>query len=153
MKKEIKIRIHDYKKVEKKLVKFGGKFREQIDVVDTYFNQPNGKVLKITEDNKGNFLVKLKSNNGGFEIVQYDKIDDVNKSKREFSEKFGVESILKKKRRFFDLDNFSVNINLIENIGEFLIAEGDNVTNETITETLEFKNPEFITVPFNKLGK
>ncbi len=90
MPEEIKIRISDYKKVEEHLTNLGAKFVEEIDVVDTYFNQPGDDVLKITEDNKGNFLVQLIARNGKFEIVKYDKIKNVEQQKSELHEKFGI---------------------------------------------------------------
>lgn len=153
MTEELKIRIHGYKKVEEKLKRLGAKFSEEINVIDTCFNPPKNEVLKITEDDKGNFLVNLKSKDGKFEIVKYERIDDVDEMKKEFSDKFGVKCILKKKRRFWYLEDFMININLIEDVGEFLIVECENPTPEIITEKLRIENPEFITVSFDELKK
>ncbi len=153
MAEELKIRIRDYKKVEEELIKLGAKFSEEIDVVDTYFKQPVGEVLKITEDDRGNFLVNLKSKNGKFEIVKYEPIDNVQKTKDDLTKKFGIKCILKKKRRFFDFENYKININLIEDVGEFLIVEGENLAPEIITEKLKIKNPEFVTVSFDELRR
>lgn len=153
MVEELKIRIQNYKKVESKLIKLGVKFSEEINVIDVYFKQPAGEVLKITEDDKGNFLVNLKSKNGKFQIMKYEKIDDVEKVKEELIEKFGIKCILRKKRRFFDFENYKININLIEDVGEFLIIEGENLTPEIITGKLKIKNPEFITVSFDELKR
>lgn len=153
MVEELKIRIRDYKKVEKNLIKLGAKFSEEIDVVDTYFKQPTGKVLKITEDNRGNFLVNLKSENGKFKIVKYEPIDNVDRVKSELTKKFSVKCVLKKKRRFFDFENYKININLIEDVGKFLIVEGENLAPEIITEKLKIKNPEFVTVSFDDLRR
>jgi adenylate cyclase class IV len=151
MAEELKIRIQDYKEVEKNLIKKGAKFSEEISVVDTYFKQPAGEVLKITEDDRGDFLVNLKLKNGKFEIAKYEPIADARKIKKELSGKFGVKCILKKKRRFFDFGDYRININLIEDVGEFLIIEGENLTPEVITEELGLKNPEFVTVSFDEL--
>lgn len=153
MTEELKIRIHDYKKVEEKLKKLGAKFTKEISVVDTYFKQPTDKVLKITEDERRNFLVNIKSKNGKFEIVKYEKIDNAEQLKRELTHEFGIKCILKKKRRFFDFENYIININLIEDVGEFLIVEGENLFPEIITEKLKIKNPELITVSFAELKK
>lgn len=151
MKKEIKIRIHNYKKVEDNLTKLGAKFSEEIDVVDTYFKQPAGKVMKITQDDRGNFLVKLEAKDGGFEILKYTKIHDVKRRKKVLSEKFGVKCVIKKKRRFFDFGEYNININLIEDVGEFLIIEGENLDKEVITNKLKIENPEFVTISFDEL--
>jgi adenylate cyclase class IV len=152
MLEELKIRIHDYKNIEEKLKRLGAKFTEEMSVVDTYFKQSAGEVLKITEDDKGNFLVNLKLKEGKFQILKYEKIDDVEKLKKELTDKFGVKCVLKKKRRFFDFEDFMININLIEGVGEFLIVEGEKVSSEII-ERLGFKNPEYITVSFDELKK
>lgn len=151
MAEELKIRIHDYKTVEKNLKKLGAKFTEEINVIDTYFKQPSGEVLKITEDDKGNFLVNLKLKEGKFQILKYEKISDVDKLKKQLTHKFGIKCVLKKKRRFFDFGKYMININLIEDVGEFLIVEGENLTKNIITEKLGIKNPEFITVSFDEL--
>jgi len=153
MREELKIRIRNYKKIEKDLVRFGAKFTKEVNAVDTYFKQPAGEVLKVTEDDKGNFLVNLRSKRGKFEIVKYKPINDVNKVKNELSERFGVKCILKKKRRFFDYNGYVININLIKDVGEFLVLEGKNLIPSLITDRLGIKNPEFITVSFDELKK
>ena len=71
---ELKIRIHDHEKIESSLKQKGAVFTEELQVTDTYLLQPKGEVLKITEDNKGDFLVHLKSSEGRFQILKYEKI-------------------------------------------------------------------------------
>ena len=151
MTEEVKIRIRGYRKLERHLKKLGARFTEEIDVTDTYFKQPAGEVLKITEDDRGDFLVKLKSRNGKFQIVGYEPVDDAEKMKRDMAKKFGVKCILKKKRRFFDFEGYKININLIEGMGEFLIVEGESLAPEIVAERLKIKNPEFVTVSFDEL--
>lgn len=153
MKEELKIRIENYKEIEKKLFRAGAKFIEEISCTDTYFKQPEGEVLKITEDDKGDFLVHLKSVNGKFRIVKYGRITNPEEEKKRLSEKFGLKCVLKKKRIFFDFENYVLNINLIEGVGEFLIVEGKNLSTEIITEKLGIKDPEFITVSFDELKR
>jgi adenylate cyclase class IV len=153
MVEELKIQIYDYKKIEANLKRLGWKFSEEINVTDTYFNSPKSEVLKITEDDKGNFLVNLKSKNGKFQIVKYEKTDNVQEMKKELSNRFGVKCILKKIRRFWhkEKENYTININLIEDVGEFLIVEGEGLTRDIITEKLQIKNPKFITISFDEL--
>ncbi len=59
----------------------------------------------------------------------------------------------KEKTTIFDFGDYNVNINLIEDIGEFLIIEGENLTKDIITKRLKIKNPEFITLSFDELKK
>jgi len=153
MAEELKIRIHGYRGVEDKLKSLEGRFTEEIDVVDTYFKQPAGEVLKITEDDRGDFFVNLKLVEGKFQILKYEKIDDVERLRKELTKRFGIKCVLKKKRRFWDFESFTININLIEDVGEFLVVEGESLTSEIITEKLGIKNPEFIGVSFDELKK
>lgn len=148
---ELKIKIRDFKDVEEHLVRQGAKFVREIDVVDTYFKQPAGEVLKVTEDDSGNYLVNLKSKDGKFEILKYEPIKEVGKLKRDLSEKFGLKCVVEKKRRFFTFGIYEVNINLIRDVGEFLILEGGNLSKRIIIEELKIANPEFVTASFDEL--
>lgn len=152
MSEELKIRISGYKKVEENLISLGAKFVKEISVADTYFKQPKSEVLKVTEGDDGSFLVHLQSKNGKFEIVRNESLKDVENTKKMLSNRFGVKCVLKKKRRFFEFDNYGLNINLIEGVGEFLIVEGNNLSKKIIAEELRIPNPEFITVSFDELN-
>jgi len=151
MAEELKIRIKDYRKTEDKLLKLGAKFTRELSVIDTYFKQPPGVVLKITKDDRGDFLVNLKSKDGKFKIVKYEKISNADELHQELAAKHGIKCVLKKKRRFFKLADYTININLIEDVGEFLIVEGEKVKPEFITKRLGIKKPEHITVSFDEL--
>lgn len=148
MPEELKIKIKDHKEIEEKLQQLGAKFTEELNVTDTYFNQPSGEVLKITEDERGYFLVNLKSKDGKFEIVKYEKVENIDEIKKELTKKHGIKCILKKKRRFFDFQNHKININIIEDLGEYLIVEGENLTEKIISDKLKIENPKFVKVPF-----
>ena len=153
MTEELKIKIHNHKEVESQLKRLGAVFLEEIKVVDTYFKQPRGKVLKITEDYKGYFLVRMKLVGTKFEIVKYQKVSEVEKVKKGLENSFGLKCVLKNKKRFWDFESYRININLIEGVGEFLIVEGENLKPEIITEKLKIEKPEFITVSFDELKK
>ena len=153
MAEELKIRIRDYKSVEQHLKNLGGKFLEELNVINIYFNQQKGFVLKIAEYDKGAFLVNLKSKDGKFDILKYESIDNLDQVKRELTGKYGVKCILKKKRRLWSLEGTPIDINLIENVGEFLIVEGENLKEDIITNKLKIKNPEFVRVSFDDLKK
>lgn len=150
MREELKIRIRNSPEVDKGLLQKGAKFSHEFHVVDTYFQQPKGEVLKITEDETGNFLVNLKARDGKFEIVKYQKLDNVGEEKSKLQRQFGVKAILKKKRRFFDFQQYIINVNIIKDVGEFLIVEGERVS-PAIFHELGIENPKFITVSFDEL--
>lgn len=153
MTEELKVRIRDYETVEKNLLAKGAKFVKEISAEDTYFMQPNDLVLKLTQDDRGSFLANLKLKNGKFEIIRYEPIADANKVKNELSKEFGVKCVLRKKRRFLEFYEYSININIIDDLGEFLIVEGENLVPEIITTKLEIQKPEFITVSFDNLKR
>ena len=70
MGKELKIRITDYKEVEKLLEQAGAKFIKQDTSTYTYFNQPKGKVLKITQNSEGSFKTVIEKDGDQFNIVE-----------------------------------------------------------------------------------
>jgi adenylate cyclase class IV len=151
MQQELKIRIKNYKLIEQKLFKLGAKFLKEIKATDTYFNQPKSLVLKITQDDEGNFLVKLKREDDKFKIIGSKQIGSgVNNLIQKCKSEFGIKCILKKKRRFFQLDNNLININIFPDLGEFLIIQAEK-PDKNILQKLGIKNPEFITVPFSEL--
>jgi len=151
MKEEIKIRLTDYKETENTLIRLGAKFSKEAKVTDTYFKQPVGQVKKVTEGDDGNFLVELTSENGKWQIQRYEKIADVEKQKQQLTDKLGIKRVLKKRRRFFHLGDWMININLIDGIGDFLIAEGENLPPKLVAKKLRIESPEFVTESFDNL--
>src|SRR5687767_1025960 len=102
---ELKIRVHDYRKVEAELLARGATFREERRIVDTYFNQPAPhEVLKIQQDQRGHWLVNLKPRDGKFEIVKFDLIPEgeVAGLHAELEQRFGIMSVLRKRCLFYD---------------------------------------------------
>ncbi len=155
MSEEIKIRIKNHKETEDYIEKLGAIFDREIFVEDTYFNQKQGEVLKISRSDE-TFLVHLKANDGKFGIVSKKKIDerDYEQKIEQLEEKYRIKCILKKKIRFFKFPDkrvSNININLIEDVGDFLIVEGDKISKEFITKDLSMKDPEYVTVSFDKL--
>ena len=154
MAQELKVRITNYIKIEEKLIILGCRFLEELNVTDTYFSQPEGKVLKLTEDETGSFLVELQAKDGKFSILKNEKLENAEKTKNEMGKKFGIKCVLKKKRRFFEGEKFGLgnfNTNLIEGLGEFLILEGEQPDARIVTEILGIREPEYITMSFDRL--
>lgn len=153
MPEELKIRINNHREIEGKLIYLGAKFSHESYIVNIYFKQPSGEVLKISEGDEGNFLIKLRSKNGGFEILKHEQIDDIQKMKKNLEKFFEVKCILKKRVRYYSFKKYKIGINLIEGVGEFLVIEGESLTPEVITEELNINNPEFVKVSFDQLAK
>ncbi len=157
MPQELKLRLTNYKKTERQFKELGAKFSAEISSIDTYFAQPQGKVLKLIEGESWNSLMELQARDGKFSLVKNEKVTDAKKTRLELEEKFGVKAVLTKKRRVYGFavgqDKFTLDINIIKDLGEFLIVTGEKPTKELITQTLGIKDPEFVTDSFDSLAK
>ncbi|GEM_PF-87548 len=157
MAQELKLKLSDYKKAEREFKKLGAKFSKEIPSIDTYFAQPEGKVLKLVESDSGSFLMELQAREGKFSVVKNEQVKDSKKTRQQLAEKFGVKAVLTKKRRVYEFakgaEKFTLDINIIQDLGEFLIVTGEKPTKEFITQTLGIKSPEFVTDSFDNLAK
>jgi adenylate cyclase class IV len=143
-----KIRINDVKETEKKLILAGAKFIDDIEVSDTYYNQDQGSVLKVTECDYGKFLVQIIGKN----IIRHEKIEKPRELKNALKERYGRDTILDKRRKKYEWNEYSVRIYMIEEVGDFLVVTGENVPDSVFGE-FGFEEPEFIEVPFSELAK
>lgn len=150
MVEELKIYIDSPEEIEQKLLSIGAKFVRELQITDTYFNQP-GMVLKLTEDESGSLLTQLQSKDGGFQFIKEEKISDPEVAKRDLEKQHGINCVLKKKKRFWDYKNYDISLNLFEDIGNFLIVEGETVKPEIFTDTLGISNPRYLTKSFAQL--
>lgn len=145
------MRIQDAEEIESALKRLGAVFEGETSFTDTYFDQPLGRVLKITENKEGTFLVSLHAKDGKFRITKKEAIEDSEKIKNELSAKYGIRRILKGRRQYFNLADFKISLNSIDGLGNFLILTGNNPNKEFIEDTLGIKDPEYITVSFDNL--
>lgn len=151
MKHELKIRVNNAEVEEKRLLEIGAEFKSETKIIDTYFKQPKGYVLKIVEEERESFISELEPQDGGFRFIRRDKINNPESLKIELAEKHGIHKILRKTRKLYSWGEFELEFNLIENAGDFLILAGDNPKPEIIEKKLGFMNPEYISVPFSEL--
>jgi len=152
MTEEIKLRIPENIDIEEKLDGLGGEFDHSIEAVDTYFDISGKSVLKIREDSEGDWLVRFEPSGDGFEKTEEVEIEDVEELKQELEKKHGVKAVLDKEMDFCSWNDFTVIVNRIEDVGDFLILEGENPTKETVEEEFGLEDPEYITVPFSDLA-
>lgn len=150
MPEELKLRV-PYPVTEADLVRRGAKFLRETHVTDTYFHQPPGQVFKITEDQDGAYLVRLRAAEGKFTIVQYAPLVDPYPVRQDLTRQFGVKGLLHKRRRVFDFRGVVVNFNLIDGIGDFLVVEGERLDKDAVLSDLGLADPEIITVSFDEL--
>ena len=151
MPKELKVRIQDVATLEQRLGEIGAKFERELCAVDTYFNQPGGRVLKIVEDDDGVFLSQLESKDGGFAVVSRDPVTDLRATKAELSKKHGIHKVLNKRRRLYSYGDCKIDLNFIEGVGDFLVLLGEEPAESTIESDFGLLQPEYIRVPFSDL--
>jgi adenylate cyclase class IV len=150
MGRELKIRIDAYPDMEDRILQAGGSKQKQATYTYTYFNQPDGDVLKITKKPEGFFKTVLKAREGKFDIVSSDAVSNEPELMDELTDKFGIKKKLINHRTFFMLGQDKLSLNDIEGIGNFLIIEGQNPSLEMATR-LGIPDPEIITVSFDNL--
>ena len=150
MNQELKFHIQNYKETEKKLKRLGGIFLHELHVSDIYFKQPEGKVLKITIDDTGFYLVQLTAILDKFHIDKYQKLKNVENVLNELSHTYKVNCVIYKLRRFWQLQKYNININVIPDVGDFIIFEGVDLKINEIRE-LPLNLGKHITVSFDQL--
>lgn len=149
MTKELKARIAEIEKVRTNLCNSGAILREKKRTLDTYYNQPKGRVLKLSESKAGNVLVSLRAEGEGFVIEKSEPINDLASKKKELAE--NVKCILERSIETYSYKESKVHLHRIRGLGDFLILESDNPKPEDVERFLGNKTPEYIKVSFDEL--
>ncbi|MBN1263518.1 MAG: hypothetical protein JW991_04135 [Candidatus Pacebacteria bacterium] len=150
MTEELKIYITNPGKIERKLNSIGAIFVSEMQIVDTYFDMP-GMVLKLTETKDRSFLTQLQAEDGGFKFIKEEDVENINETKSKLGKRYGIKTILKKKKKNWVYKDFKINLNLFDDIGSFLIVEGEKVTPEIFSKTLNIERPKYLTKSFAQL--
>ncbi|HEX8932474.1 MAG TPA: hypothetical protein VF810_04925 [Patescibacteria group bacterium] len=152
MPQELKIRIQNLPEIESKLQTISATFVEETNFEDTYFNQPQGDVLKLGDNDKGFFFTSLKATpEGKFTIIKNSPIENADQVKAEMANEYGIKCVLKGKRRIFSLGSDKITLNSIEGLGDFLILTSENPTADFFITKLGLTNPEYIKISFDNL--
>ncbi|MBI2798070.1 hypothetical protein HYX70_02080 [Candidatus Saccharibacteria bacterium] len=151
MQKELKIRVNDPHKIEAKLKSLGCPLSKERTSTYTYFNQPDDRILKISENERGSFLIVMEKVHGKFVIKSKDVIQDLEQTLANLDEKFGLKRIIINRRKFFKHPQMKISLNNIKVVGNFLILKGKNPKIEFVTKELGIKNPEIVTSSFDNL--
>jgi adenylate cyclase class IV len=152
--RELKIRVDDMNALLARLEAMGAKRGDHLHVTTTYFRQPLGEVLKLSQDETGTFLVQLKAANGGFELLSTEVVDDVDTLRAELTEQYGEKSVLVKEEIYFTIPekSYVLDLTLIPGVGEFLVIQDDDPHLDIVRNDLGIANPVTITVPFDELS-
>ena len=150
MKRELKLRVDSLTDVEKQIVKLGSKLVEEDTQEYIYFNQPEGRVLKLTKKREGTFKTILRARDGKFDIISSDPVADEQKAIAELSAEYGIKRKLTNHRKVYVNGDGEQSLNDIEGVGQFLIIESDTPGLDSAAR-LGVHNPEIITVSFDNL--
>lgn len=151
MLRELKARIPDVPTLELRLLKLGARFDQEIDGVETYFKQPEGQVLKIVEDNTGTYLLQLQAQDGGFLIMEQRSVSDPFPISLQLTQEYGIHRILKKRRRLYRFRQYTIDLSLIDEVGDFIILVSEAPAEADMKEVLGMPEPEYVRVPFSEL--
>ncbi|MEK7059809.1 MAG: hypothetical protein AAB971_03570 [Patescibacteria group bacterium] len=151
MTKELKIRLYSKPEILARLKDIGAKYEGISDTVHTYFNQPEGKVLKIVLKNGAAFVHKLREENGFFLFDSREPVDDPNDELARLELKYGIKNKQKMHAELYSFKDYSIGLYDIEELGQFLILDGDNPSVQKLEDWLSIKDPEIITKSFADL--
>lgn len=150
MKRELKLRVKSLANIEKQIIALGGELIKEDTQEYTYFNQPEGRVLKLTKKREGTFKTVFKAHDGKFDVVSNDPVENEQKAMDELTATYGVKRTLVNHRKVYVNKDEKQSLNDIAGVGQFLIIESDNPTLESAAK-LGVHNPEIITVSFDNL--
>lgn len=131
---EIKARCTDYKSVEDKLKQLKAILKKESRQIDEYYNAPNRDIRKTKEylrlrnnfgENKGTFAYHVNIADGVNDETEVD-ISDIQKF-RKILHTFGFNLLgtIDKHRKKFQLGEFIVTLDDVNNGGSFIEVEGD----------------------------
>ncbi len=149
--KELKIKVGgNTQDWLEKLARLGPLVKD-IEVEDIYFNTGSLDVLKISRKKEGDFLVQFRHESGNFVVQPSQRVEKFEQKLKELTQKYGIKKTLKRHQAVFNLDKGTIEINVIDGLGNFLVLVQDNPHIEWFDENLNIKDPEQITVPFSDL--
>lgn len=151
MRKELKIRLSDSNAIVDKLRTIGAKHLRNATYEYIYFHQPEGKVLKLTKKNDQTFKTIIEREDDRFVIKSSEKLDKPEEIAKRLTTQYGVKRHMVNHRSFYSYNDYELSINDIQEVGTFLIVEGENPQFEFVTNTLGIANPEVIKVSFDNL--
>jgi len=152
--KEVKLILESKQQALEILDKIQAKKTDEVLVEDTYYKQEPGKVKKLSKKEGNVFFAELKSNSsGGFDVIREDKVQDFDSMHTQFVEEHGIDIVVKRKTGYYSHNENNLYLIEIENVGTFLVVEGESVADNYVTSVLGLANPEYLRVPFSEIAK
>lgn len=152
MTKELKLRLTNPEAVLSTLHALGVTHVKNATYEYTYFNQPQGNILKLTKKgDTGTFKTIIKPDGQQFIIESSDKLANPEQVRQELTAQYGVKKQLVSHRSFYSYEGYKISINNIEQLGTFLIIEGEDPQLAFATDVLGIQKPDVITESFDNV--
>jgi len=151
MARELKIWLDDESHITGKLKSLGAVFEGITDTVHTYFNQPDGQVLKLVDSGSRTTLDRLKRQGKQFVFAGKEPVADRARMLQELTDEYGVKAVLIMHARSYRLHDYEVALYDIQDVGKFLILTGEDPTIELLDKWFGLKSPKIVTVSFDNL--
>src|SRR5687767_4258708 len=102
--KELKIRLTDPQAIIEKLHSLSAAHTGDATYEYTYFNQPEGKVLKLTKKDGKTFKTVIEREGDKFVVVSSDELTDPEKTTQQLTAEHGIKRQLINHRSFYEYD-------------------------------------------------
>ncbi len=124
---EFKVRYDSIDNLLPKLQELKAIHKEVIHQVDTYFNNPKGRLkLRETEASDDGWLIYYERPNNKesrYSIYELCRIPEPTQLKELLSVSLGIKTIVKKDRSFWLYNNTRIHLDTVEGLGEFVELE------------------------------
>lgn len=147
---QVKIRIYQPWELQSRLKLMGAPLLGTWMERDVYYLQPSGSFLKIKYTKNAAFLVKLRKGKGGFE-KDIKHLESPERKAKELEAKFGIMKQVEKKVRSYSYKGFSIRIQSIPSIGDFLIIENGHGDAKALLRKLGIEKPEYVSLAFSEM--
>ncbi len=151
MKKELKIRITDRLTVKRQLDHLGAVARGSQQSVHSYFNQPDGKILKLVEANGRVELHRLHMENDLFVLDSIEVVPDNIVQMKDLTSTYGMSKQLHMTNEGYDYHGYSIDYYDISGVGMFLLLSGEQPSPQLLHDWFGITQPDIVRVSFDKL--
>lgn len=161
---EFKVRYDSIDNLLPKLQELEATHKDIIHQVDTYFNNPNGRLkLRETETSDDGWLIYYERPNNKqsrYSIYELCRIPEPTQLKEVLTISLGIKTIVKKKRSFWLYNNTRIHLDTVEGLGEFVeletVFQGQSDTDATkehqhVKTMLELNLADPIAVSYSEL--
>ena len=131
---ELKVE-YPHEKAQQVIESIGARQKESVTQEDFYLTSESGRAYKLVRRQGNTYLIGLVENNGQFEQLVYETLDE--SVAREVSALFeGSSYVIRKERTFYELDGSDIVLDRVSGLGEFveLYPKDENAEKELLKQ-------------------